>query len=338
MDKKYVVFISSTYEDLREERALVLQALLELQHIPVGMELFPASNEEQWSLIQGAIDSSDYYVLISAGRYGSIGPDGLGYTEAEYRYAVETGRPVLGFLHEDPSSLPEDRREQSSEGRERLEAFHELVRQKPCRTYSSPAGLDGVVSRSLIQEMRRNPAVGWVRADVAQDHGAAEIIRLREKIQTLRRQIEDLSPNEERPRPEDLVPIGVVITKPLDPDFPIESQRREQSVTVPVRLDEMTCCLGVALGSKVFAAGNAEGAFADELRRGDWRSRISEACEEVRVDKRSVRTALFQLRSLGTVVATDGPRDQQFKLTETGHKLTASVMAKRYRTWESAAP
>lgn len=70
MEKRYQVFVSSTYEDLQEERREVMQALLELDCIPAGMELFPASSENQWSLIKRVIDDCDYYLLIIAGRYG----------------------------------------------------------------------------------------------------------------------------------------------------------------------------------------------------------------------------------------------------------------------------
>lgn len=33
----------------------MIHALLELNCIPSGMELFPAANEDRWTLIQGAI-------------------------------------------------------------------------------------------------------------------------------------------------------------------------------------------------------------------------------------------------------------------------------------------
>jgi hypothetical protein len=52
MEKRYQVFISSTFQDLQEERKEVMQALLELDCMPAGMELFPAANEDQWSLIR----------------------------------------------------------------------------------------------------------------------------------------------------------------------------------------------------------------------------------------------------------------------------------------------
>ena len=70
MEKKYQVFVSSTYEDLQEERREVMQALLELDCIPCGMEFFPAANEDQWTLIKNVIDDCDYYLVIVGGRYG----------------------------------------------------------------------------------------------------------------------------------------------------------------------------------------------------------------------------------------------------------------------------
>ncbi len=86
MEKRYQVFVSSTFRDLELERQEVMHALLELDCMPSGMELFPAANETQWNLIKKVIDDCDYYVLILGGRYGSIGPEGISYTEMEYRY------------------------------------------------------------------------------------------------------------------------------------------------------------------------------------------------------------------------------------------------------------
>lgn len=37
------------------------------------MELFPASNKSQWDFIKRVIDESDFYLVIIAGKYGSIG-------------------------------------------------------------------------------------------------------------------------------------------------------------------------------------------------------------------------------------------------------------------------
>ena len=42
MDKVFQVFVSSTYEDLQEERRQVNMTLAKAGYIPAGMELFPA--------------------------------------------------------------------------------------------------------------------------------------------------------------------------------------------------------------------------------------------------------------------------------------------------------
>ena len=111
MDKRYQVFVSSTFTDLIAERQGVLSAILEITHMPAGMELFPAGDASAWRLIQDVIDSSDYYVLIIGGRYGSLDDTGLGYTEKEYDYAVSSKRPVIPFLHSNPDNLPRERRD-----------------------------------------------------------------------------------------------------------------------------------------------------------------------------------------------------------------------------------
>jgi len=105
MEIRHQVFVSSTFKDLQEERQAVMQALLELDCIPSGMELFPASNETACELIKRVIDGCDYYVVIVGGRYGSRDAEGVSYTEREFDHAVAQGIPVLGFVHEDPSEI-----------------------------------------------------------------------------------------------------------------------------------------------------------------------------------------------------------------------------------------
>jgi Domain of unknown function (DUF4062) len=163
MEKRFQVFVSSTYEDLREERSEVMQALLELDCIPSGMELFPAASESQWNFIKRIIDDCDYYMVVVAGRYGSLGPDGVGYTEMEYRYAESIGKPTIAFLHNDPDQLPANKTERSKEGQYLSQAFRSLLQTKLCKKWSSPAELGGVVSRSLFQMIKSHPGIGWVR-------------------------------------------------------------------------------------------------------------------------------------------------------------------------------
>ena len=184
--KRFQVFVSSTFQDLQDERQEVMQALLELDCIPSGMELFPAANEDQWTLIKKVIDDCDYYMVIIAGRYGSLGASGTSYTEMEYRYATEKGKPVVAFLHRSPGSLAADRCESTPEGREKLAAFRSLAQQRMVKFWESPADLGSVVSRSIILLMRNTPAVGWVRADALPDESTTEeLLRLRNRVSEL---------------------------------------------------------------------------------------------------------------------------------------------------------
>lgn len=190
MDKRYQIFVSSTFSDLQEERQEVMHALLELDCMPSGMELFPAANESQWNLIKKVIDDCDYYILIMGGRYGSIGPDGISYTEMEYRYAASIGKPSIAFLHRNIGKVIAEKTETSPEGKEKLKTFRESVERKMCKHWDSPHELGSVVSRSMIQLIKSTPAVGWVRADELADKDATmELLKLRRKVDELEREI-----------------------------------------------------------------------------------------------------------------------------------------------------
>jgi len=187
VDKRYQVFVSSTFEDLQDERREVMQALLSLDCIPTGMELFPAADEESWELIKRFIAGCDYYIVIVGGRYGSKAPTGKSYTEMEYDYAVEAGLPVLAFLHKEPGIIPANKTESTEEGRTALKAFREKIEAAKHANYWRVAeGLSGSVAISMSRSMKIKPRVGWVRADqVADESAAQEILGLRRKIDDL---------------------------------------------------------------------------------------------------------------------------------------------------------
>lgn len=191
MDKRYQVFVSSTFEDLQEERKEVMQALLELDCIPAGMELFPASNDDQWTLIKNVIDDSDYYLLIIGGRYGSENQDGISYTQMEFEYALQQGKPIISFLPKDPASIPAGKSESDPSKREKLEKFKDLAKKKLVRFWTSASDLGSVVSRSMVKLIRSCPAEGWVKSNSAVDEESLkEISRLQKENNELKRQLE----------------------------------------------------------------------------------------------------------------------------------------------------
>ena len=194
MEKRYQVFISSTFIDLQEERQEVMQALLELDCIPSGMELFPAANETQWEIIKKVINDCDYYLLILAGRYGTIADDGYSYTEKEYDYATEIGKPILAFTHRDIGKIIGDKIEKTDLGKEKLLKFKEKVEKKLCKQWDTSVELGSVVSRSMVQMIKTSPGIGWVRGDQVSDSEAtSEILRLTKEIESLSEELNEIS-------------------------------------------------------------------------------------------------------------------------------------------------
>ena len=127
MQKKYQVFISSTYVDLIEARAAATQCLLDNDCIPVGMEQFPASEMSQMEYIKKMLDNCDYYILILGGKYGSLDTDGIGFTEKEYDYAVAQKIPIMSFVYDMPEDLPNKFCETTDDLREKFKRFREKV-------------------------------------------------------------------------------------------------------------------------------------------------------------------------------------------------------------------
>lgn len=192
MDKRYQVFVSSTYADLKEERRRVIQTLMEMDCIPSGMELFPAADEEQWEFIKKVINDCDYYLLIIGGRYGTTTPEGVSYTEKEYDYAIEKGVKVIALLHEKPEAIPVAKSETNPKLIERLNAFRNKVSQnRLVRYWNTAEELPGLVSLSLSKTIKTHPAVGWVRADLIPDESASkEILSLKKRIEELNAELE----------------------------------------------------------------------------------------------------------------------------------------------------
>jgi DNA-binding HxlR family transcriptional regulator len=187
---KFQIFVSSTYEDLKLERDQVIKAILEMGHIPVGMEMFSAADDQQWDIIKKQIDESDYYVVLVAHRYGSMEGE-TSYTEKEYDYAISKKVPVLGFVLDSSVDWPNEWIENNRDIRKRLELFRTKVSSKMVSFWKSPDDLYGRAGIALMKSFASNPREGWVRASEANtSEMTAEITRLSRENGQLRARIE----------------------------------------------------------------------------------------------------------------------------------------------------
>lgn len=183
MVKKYQVFVSSTYDDLIEERKAVTTALLESDCIPAGMELFPATNASSWNIIKRVIKESDYYLLILAGRYGSFpkskSKKKIGYTEMEFDYATELKKPIIAVIHNDIGKIKSENVEATSTGKRRLRKFTEKVKSSGHNVsfWNDTASLVSKVKTAITYQINNEPTSGWVRGDKLDELGDYKDLR-----------------------------------------------------------------------------------------------------------------------------------------------------------------
>lgn len=179
MEKRFQVFVSSTYEDLITEREIISMAVLRSHNIPSGMELSSGANERTLDVIYRWIDDSDFYLLVLGGRYGSLDRSTrLSYTELEYNYAKTHGKPVIVlWLTEEYIDKKISRGSTSASlAYERVNAdkwmsFKRRVTQDSfCIPVSDPSELEAKVFAALDSVKKANSLGGWIRtSDILED-------------------------------------------------------------------------------------------------------------------------------------------------------------------------
>lgn len=167
--RKFSIFVSSTYEDLKNERQALMGVALENNFIPVGMEQFHAAPASQWDVITKMIDECDFYLLVIGGRYGSIDKEsGISYTEKEYNYAKAKGLPVLVLIKK-PSAITaseQDAGNDKFEKMRKLEEFRKRVENdnNTVDYFTSLDNLKYVASPTFSKAINyADENAGWVR-------------------------------------------------------------------------------------------------------------------------------------------------------------------------------
>ena len=201
MEKKYQIFISSTYEDLKEERKKVQDAILSIYQFPIGMEMFSAADEDQWEIIRETIDSSDYYILIIAHRYGSVIKEGkyagISYTQKEFRYALEQKIPVLAFLIDESVPVMPKKMEENEKKRKKLGTFKEEVKNgRMVQFWTNKDDLANLVTNALNKQINRGKRPGWIRTDSLNiEEMQNKLVEMNKKIRKLEKENRDLKEN-----------------------------------------------------------------------------------------------------------------------------------------------
>jgi hypothetical protein len=133
------VYVSSTYEDLKEYRTAVLASLRKMGMTPVCMEDLTAAGQTPLDKCLDDVRRSHAYVGIIAWRYGFKPP---GYeqsiTELEYQEAKKKGIPTHLFLLQEQAEWPDALRDTGTEG-ERIRKFREELKLKELVAFFPPS-------------------------------------------------------------------------------------------------------------------------------------------------------------------------------------------------------
>jgi hypothetical protein len=127
--------VSSTFSDLEQHRAALINAIS-------GQRLHPLAMEQDAALPAGTVIDSSLtkvrdaaaYVGVISRRYGQVpeddklNPERLSLTQLEFREAQRLGRPILIFIMSKQHPVVEDAVELDPDKRSKLEAFREEVK------------------------------------------------------------------------------------------------------------------------------------------------------------------------------------------------------------------
>lgn len=151
------VFLSSTWQDLREERATVVDSLSRMGLGLIGMEVFGSSPRSPLVECLAEVERSDFFVLIVGHRYGEVGPNRLSFVESEYKLAIKKGIPVFVYFKDEQTPVLPSYVEQSSHKATRLRLLKNRITKKHVVSwFSTPQDLARIVVADLHKYIMDN--------------------------------------------------------------------------------------------------------------------------------------------------------------------------------------
>jgi hypothetical protein len=186
MSRKYLVFISSTIEDLKSERRELIKLVAELGAIPVAMDAFDINNKDDQRLIKKTIGECDYFLNLTAHKAGS--PIGKSFAlETEFSWAERFELPVLSLIIDEKARWKAAKKEKDPAAVKALENLKKRLRLFSYDTWTTQADLVQKAQNLLIKEINLNPRQGWVPAAEAITPSIAnELSRLIQENETLK--------------------------------------------------------------------------------------------------------------------------------------------------------
>jgi hypothetical protein len=165
------IFVSSSFEDLREHRAAVIRVLRQLGHEVLTMEDMTAGSAAPLAKVLDMIDRSEAYVGVFAWRYGYVpstvpatiprvdgaGPNTTSITHYEYLRALQRKLPVIAFLLDEHYPWPpqfidgfDKTRPQAQPNTDKIRDLRQSLQQERVVSwFTTPSDLEARVSAAV---------------------------------------------------------------------------------------------------------------------------------------------------------------------------------------------
>lgn len=328
MQKKHQIFISSTFTDLKVERQAAVEATLTAGHIPAGMELFAAGDESQMEVIKRWIDESDIYMLILGGRYGSIDDSSkLSYTEIEYDYALQKGKPYFALVLTDKAidskstELANNNREKDNT--DKYNSFRSKVLSKISKNVDDYKDIKIGILESIRHLESKYSLHGWVRSN--QLPNVSPLLDQLDKLSTENSDLKSRLKN---------TPVSYI-----DEDISLAGMEDSISITVsyrdnykgsksPIEIDLTWTEIFGLVGPKLLSGQGDDyikSYMGGQILKSKNRSYYDQTINEQ--DFQTIKIQLIALNLITTIYAnaTDGNAALFWKLTELGEKTLLKI-------------
>ena len=189
MIRRYLVFISSTQDDLKAERKEVAKIVWELGAIPITMDAFDITQERDRKIICKFIEECDYFLNLTAHKGGEAVGKSFAL-EFEYSCAVKAKVPVLALVVSEKARWKDAKKEKDANAVKALEAFKKRLENHAHDTWINLGDLRPKALYLLSREMNINPRRGWVPSNETVEPSVAnELCRLLRENEALKCQI-----------------------------------------------------------------------------------------------------------------------------------------------------
>ena len=144
------IYLSSTYEDLKEYREVVYKALRKSGYDVIAMEDYVAADQRPVDKCLADMVKSDIYIGIFAFRYDYVpleahgNPGKISITELEFRHAEKLNKPRLTFVVNESTPWPPKfvdalTAEDKGDGIHRFRSY--LLTERMASSFSSPVSI-----------------------------------------------------------------------------------------------------------------------------------------------------------------------------------------------------